>query len=119
MLVEDADGGRWLWEATTGGYLTNNLAYPNSIQCQDSARRLLVYLNTITKIELILATPPETPTMIVLNDYREYLQAYGSIIIAFHSEVFRVLLFMFSQRRARYKESSMDMIKITYLHSGP
>jgi hypothetical protein len=45
--------------------------------------------------------------MIVLNDYREYLQAYGSIIVAFHPEVFRVLLFMFSQRRARYKESSV------------
>jgi hypothetical protein len=63
--------------------------------------------------------PPETLTTIVLNDYREYPQAHGSIVVVFHPEVFRVSLFIFSQRRARYKEFSMDMIKITYLHSGP
>jgi hypothetical protein len=57
--------------------------------------------------------------MIVLNDYREYPQAYVSIVVAFHPEIFSVSLFIFSQRRVRYKESSLDMIKITYLHSGP
>ena len=34
---------------------------------------------------------------------------HGSIIVAFHSEVFRVSLFIFSQRKAFDKESSMDM----------
>ena len=57
--------------------------------------------------------------MIVLNDYREYLQVHGSIIVAFNPEVFRVSLFIFSQRRARYEESSMSINMITYLHSGP
>jgi hypothetical protein len=57
--------------------------------------------------------------MIVLNDYREYPQAHGSIVVAFHLEIFKVSLFIFSPRRVRYKESSLDMIKITYLHSGP
>jgi hypothetical protein len=46
---------------------------------------------------------PETPTMIVLNDYRKYPQAHGSIILAFHPKVFRVSFFIFSQRRSRYK----------------
>jgi len=41
--------------------------------------------------------------MIVLNDYRKYPQAHGSIVVAFHPEEFRVSLFIFSQRRARYK----------------
>ena len=57
--------------------------------------------------------------MIVLNDYRKYLPVDGSIVVAFHPEVFRVSLFIFSQRRARCIESSMDMNKITYLHSEP
>jgi hypothetical protein len=57
--------------------------------------------------------------MIVLNDYRKYLQAHGSIVVAFHPEVFMVSLFIFSQRRARYTKSSMDINMITYLHSGP
>jgi len=38
-LVADADGGGWFWDATTGGDPTNNVAYPNSIQPQDGARR--------------------------------------------------------------------------------
>jgi hypothetical protein len=54
--------------------------------------------------------------MIVLNDYKKYPQAHGSIIVAFHPEVFRVSLFIFFQRRARCKESSMNMNKIAYLH---
>jgi hypothetical protein len=29
-----------------------------------------------------------------------YPQAYGAIIVAFHPEIFRVLLFIFSQRKA-------------------
>ena len=57
--------------------------------------------------------------MIVLKDYRQYPQAYGSIIAAFHPEVFKVSLFIFSQRRARYNVSSMGMNKITYLYSKP
>ena len=57
--------------------------------------------------------------MIVLNDYRKYPQVHGSIVVAFQTKVFRVSLFIFSQRRARCKESSMSMNKITYLHSGP
>ena len=44
---------------------------------------------------------------------------HGSIVIAFHPEVFRVSLFIFFQRRARYEESSMSINMITYLHSGP
>jgi hypothetical protein len=44
---------------------------------------------------------------------------YGTIIAAFHPKVFRVLLFIFSQRRARYNVSSMGMNKITYLNDGP
>jgi hypothetical protein len=38
-LVADADGGGWFWDATTGGDPTNNVAYPNSIQPKDGARR--------------------------------------------------------------------------------
>jgi hypothetical protein len=57
--------------------------------------------------------------MIVLNDYKRYPQAHGSIIVAFHPKVFRISLFIFSQRRARYKEASMNMNKITYLNSEP
>ena len=48
--------------------------------------------------------------MIVLNDYRKYPQAHGFIIVAFHPEVFRVSLFIFSQRKTFIdEESSMDM----------
>jgi hypothetical protein len=53
--------------------------------------------------------------MIVLNDYREYLQTHGSIVVAFHPKIFRVSLFIFSQRKARCIESSMDMNKIYIL----
>jgi hypothetical protein len=38
--------------------------------------------------------------MIVLNDHRMYSQAHGIIVVAFHPEVFRVLLFIFSQKKA-------------------
>ena len=48
-----------------------------------------------------------------------YPQAHGAFIVAFHPEVFRVSLFIFSQRRTRYNVSSMGMNKITYLHSEP
>ena len=63
--------------------------------------------------------PPRNTNTIVLNDYRKYPQVHGSIVVAFHLEVFRVSLFIFSQRKARCKESNMDMNKITYLHSEP
>jgi TRAP-type C4-dicarboxylate transport system permease small subunit len=56
--------------------------------------------------------------MIVLKDYRQYPQTYGAMVVAFHLEVFRVLLFIFSQRRARYTYSNKDINMITYLHSG-
>ena len=62
--------------------------------------------------------------MIVLNDYRKYPQAHGSIVVAFHPEVFwvslafhpevfRVSLFIFSQRRARYTNSSIGINMIS------
>ena len=39
-----------------------------------------------------------------------YPQAHGAIIVAFHPEVFRVPLFIFSQRKTFIdEESSMDM----------
>jgi hypothetical protein len=57
--------------------------------------------------------------MIVLNDYRKYTQAHGSIVVAFHPELFRVSLFIFSQRKAWCKDSSMDMNKITCLKNEP
>ena len=39
-----------------------------------------------------------------------YLQAHGAIIVPFHPEVFRVSLFIFSQRKAFIDlESRMDM----------
>ena len=57
--------------------------------------------------------------MIVLNDYRKYPQAHGSVVVAFHHEVFMVSLFIFSQRRARYIYSSIDINMITYWHSEP
>ena len=63
--------------------------------------------------------PPRNTNTIVLNDYTKYLQAHGSIVVAFHPEVFRVSLFIFSQRKVWCKESSMDMNKITCLHSEP
>ena len=57
--------------------------------------------------------------MIVLNDYRKYPQVHGSIVVAFYPKVFRVSLFIFSQRKAWCKESSMDMNRAKYLHSEP
>jgi hypothetical protein len=42
--------------------------------------------------------------MIVLNDYRKYPQAHGYNVVAFHLKVFRVSLFIFSQRKAGCKE---------------
>ena len=48
-----------------------------------------------------------------------YPQAHGAIIVAFHLKVFRVSLFIFFQRKAWCKDSSMDMIRITCLHNGP
>ena len=48
-----------------------------------------------------------------------YPQAHGAIIVAFHPEVFRVSLFIFSQRKARCKDSSIDINKITCLKSEP
>jgi hypothetical protein len=47
----------------------------------------------------ILTTAPRSANPIGIYVYRCYLQAHGSIIIAFHSEVFRVSLFIFSQRK--------------------
>jgi hypothetical protein len=41
------------------------------------------------------AMPLEKALTIDLNDYRIYSQAHGSIIVAFHPEVFRVSLFIF------------------------
>ena len=45
-------------------------------------------------------------SLTVLNIYP---QVHGAIIIAFHLEVFRVLLFIFSQKKAFDYESSMYM----------
>ena len=63
--------------------------------------------------------PPRNTNTIVLNDYRKYLQMHISIVVAFHPKVFRVSLFIFSQRKAWYKDSSEDMNKITCLKSEP
>ena len=46
-------------------------------------------------------------------------QAHGNTVVAFHPEVLRVSLFIFSQRKAWCKDSRMDMIRITCLHNGP
>ena len=39
--------------------------------------------------------------MIVLNDYREYPQAHGSIVVTFHPKVFRVSLFIFFPKEGK------------------
>jgi hypothetical protein len=51
------------------------------------------------------------------NVYRYYPQAHGSIVVAFHPEVFGYHSFIFSQRKAWCKVSSRDMDKITHLHN--
>jgi hypothetical protein len=38
---------------------------------------------------------PSNALMIVFNDYRKNPQAHEIIVVAFHSEVFKVLLFIF------------------------
>jgi len=54
-LVADANGSGWfIWDATTGGDPTNNLAYPNSIQPQDDARRLTELLLAVVKFGALL-----------------------------------------------------------------
>lgn len=57
---------------------------------------------------------------IVLDIYKIILQAYGSIVVAFHLEVlsgYRYLYFF--KGRHGDKTSSMDMSKITYMHNEP
>ena len=44
-------------------------------------------------------------------------QAHGNTVLAFHPEVLRVSLFIFSQRKAWCKDSSIDMNKIACLKS--
>jgi hypothetical protein len=75
----------------------------------------LAFLNTITKIELTLATLPRNTSLDSPNMITDQIRKR----IAFHPKVFRVSLFIISQRRAWYNVSSMGMNKITYLHDGP
>jgi hypothetical protein len=98
---------------------------------------LLAFLSMITKnggLDPPMVTIPKTPCWhslaLVLglvypsnstkecqpighNVYRYYPQAHGSIVVAFHPEVFGYRSFIFSQRKAWCKVSSRDMDKIT------
>jgi hypothetical protein len=56
-LLVDADGAGWfIWDATTGDDPNNNLAYPNSIQPQDDARRLTELLVAVVKFGALLCS---------------------------------------------------------------
>jgi hypothetical protein len=60
---------------------------------------MLAFLSIATRI----SNDARNSLTIVLNDYRKYPQAHGSIVVVFHLEVFRVSLFIFSQRKAYCK----------------
>jgi hypothetical protein len=61
--------------------------------------RELAFPSTATRTQRILTTAPRNANPIGLYIYRCYPQAHGFIVVAFHLEIFRVSLFIFSQRK--------------------
>jgi hypothetical protein len=51
------------------------------------------------------------------NVYRCYPQAHESIVVAFHPKVFRVSLFIFSQRKAMVTSILNMDINNTHIHA--
>jgi hypothetical protein len=78
----------------------------------------LAFLNTITKVELTLATPLRNTNLDSPNDYRQNPQAYETIIIAFHLGVFWGIVIYIFLKEGKVFVSSIGINMITYLHEG-
>jgi hypothetical protein len=79
----------------------------------------LAFLNTITKVELSLATPLRNTNHDSPNGYKQNPQAHETIIVALHLGVFRGIVIYIFPKEGKVFVSSIGINMITYLHDGP
>jgi hypothetical protein len=75
------------------------LAFFSVITGNSASNAWLVFLSTITEIDLTLTTPLRNTNHDSPNDYRQTPQAYGTITVAFHLGVFQgIVIYIFPKK---------------------